>query len=84
MSCEDICKEKCLAFMANNELTKEFNRLFQEYNRIKIAYEETNDALKMKLKAFEFLEKCSPNYEKAITSMKLAVKIIKSCNGLRR
>ncbi|MBN1328811.1 MAG: hypothetical protein JXA54_04995 [Candidatus Heimdallarchaeota archaeon] len=83
MSSKDICEKRYSTFTISNEFTKKFNNLLQEYEKIKRAYQETNDSLKMKFKAFEFLGKSSPDFEKAVKCMRLAVKIIKACNGVR-
>ena len=57
--------------------------LLDEYNRVRDSYEETSDSRKMVAKAFQLLSNPEVEISKIITLMRLAVKIIKSCNGLR-
>ncbi|NHJ48315.1 MAG: hypothetical protein FK733_11065 [Asgard group archaeon] len=61
----------------------EIQRLINEYVDISNSYEETSDSKKMISKAFELLAEGEVELNKIVTLMRLAVKIIKTCNGLR-
>lgn len=71
-TCPLCCKDRKL-----------LNELLEEYNHIKDSYEETSDSKKMVAKAFQLLSDSDVEISKIVTLMRLAVKIIKSCNGLR-
>ncbi len=62
---------------------QKLNELIEEYNHIKGSHEETYDSKKMVAKAYQLLIESDVEISKIITLMRLAVKIIKSCNGIR-
>jgi hypothetical protein len=62
---------------------QELQQLINEYQEICRSYEETSDSKKMIARAYELLADGKTELSKIITLMRLAVKIIKTCNGLR-
>ena len=84
MSLNETYSKLRTTFAVSDEYTKELRVLFLEYESIQRRYEEPKDAMKMKDKAIDLIESCSPDYKKALQYMRLAVKIMRVCNGIKR
>ena len=84
MSINETYSKLRSTFAVCNEHTKELRALFLEYESIQRRYEEPKDAMKMKDKASDLIGSCSPDYKKALQYMRLAVKIMKVCNGIKK
>jgi len=83
MAIEDIDPKYQLTFPANSMDSKTLSRIVGEYNKLLEDFEEPKDAQKMRLKAYEMAEYNSQDISGALKIMRLALKIMKSCNGLK-
>ena len=82
MSTEDvknICQD-CFPQEVNEN--KEIVSLIKEYWHLAKEYNETGDAKKVRLKADEYLYGDDKDLKRALRLMRLAVKILKACNGV--
>ncbi len=82
MSTEDVknnCQD-CFTLPVNKN--KEIVSLIQEYWNLTKEYDETRDAKKVRQKADEYLYGEEKNLKRALSLMRLAVKILKACNGV--
>ena len=63
-------------------VNREIVTLINEYWDLAEEYDETRDAKKVRAKADEYLYGESKDLNRALNLMRLAVKILKACNGL--
>ncbi len=83
MAIEDVDEKYQLTFPANSRDSKILSKIVCEYNKLLEDYEEPKDAQKLRLKAYELAEYDSQDITSALKIMRLALKIMKSCNGLK-
>ncbi|MBK5112071.1 MAG: hypothetical protein KGD59_04155 [Candidatus Heimdallarchaeota archaeon] len=83
MAIEDLDLKYQLTFPANSKEAKTLSKIVSEYNKLLEDFEEPKDAQKLRLKAYELAEYNSQDITTALKTMRLAIKIMKSCNGLR-
>ncbi len=83
MAIEDVDPKYHLTFPANSKESRTLSKIVDEYNKLLEDFEEPKDAQKLRLKAYELAEYNSQDITSALKTMKLALKIMKSCNGLR-
>lgn len=83
MAIEDVDIKYQLTFPANSKVAKTLSKIIGEYNKLLAEFEEPKDAQKLRLKAYELAEYNSQDITSALKAMRLALKIMKSCNGLR-
>lgn len=83
MAIEDVETKYQLTFPANSRDSKTLSKIVSEYNKLLEDFEEPKDAQKLRLKAYELAEYDSQDITTALKTMRLALKIMKSCNGLR-
>lgn len=83
MAIEDIDEKYQLTFPANSRDSKTLSKIVCEYNKLLEEFEEPKDAQKLRLKAYELAEYNSQDISSALKIMRLALKIMKSCNGLK-
>ncbi|MHA1124135.1 MAG: hypothetical protein ACTSO7_00495 [Candidatus Heimdallarchaeota archaeon] len=82
MSLEDV-KNNCQdCFTRPVRENKEIVSLINEYWDLAKEYDETRDAKKVRQKADEYLYGDDRNLKRALSLMRLAVKILKACNGV--
>ena len=81
MSTEDV-KNCQSCFTEPEAINKEIVSLISEYWDLAKEYDETRDAKKVRAKADEYLYGESQDFHKALKMMRLAVKILKACNGI--
>jgi hypothetical protein len=82
MSSEDVkntCRD-CFPQPVNEN--KEIISLIKEYWDLAKNYDETRDAKKVRQKADEYLYGDEKDLKRALRLMRLAVKILKACNGV--
>jgi len=83
MAIEDVEVKYQLTFPANSKEAKNLSKIVGEYNKLLEDFEEPKDAQKLRLKAYELAEYNSQDITSALKTMRLALKIMKSCNGLK-
>ena len=82
MSLEDV-KNKCQdCFPQPVSENKEIGSLMNEYWNLAKEFNETRDAKKVRQKADEYLYGDSKDLGRVLRLMRLAVKILKACNGV--
>lgn len=82
MSSFDVERKKPLDMLIISENNNELFELMTEYLKLRNNYEEPIDAKKMRVKAEEYLHEESIDYDRAYNLLKLAMKIMKACNGI--
>ena len=65
-----------------SKLTNQISNLYVDYDRLASKYEEISDAKKVREKASQLLDSYPVDYDRVITLMNLAIKIMKSCNAV--
>jgi hypothetical protein len=83
MAIDDVDIKYQLTFPANSREAKTLSKIVGEYNKLLEDFEEPKDAQKLRLKAYELAEYNSQDIISALKTMRLALKIMKSCNGLK-
>ncbi|NHJ32085.1 MAG: hypothetical protein FK732_04415 [Asgard group archaeon] len=83
MAIDDVDAKYQLTFPANSKEAKILSKIVCEYNKLLEDFEEPKDAHKLRLKAYELAEYNSQDITSALKTMRLALKIMKACNGLR-
>lgn len=82
MSLNDIKKTCQDCFTRPVAENKEIVSLVKEYWNLAKEHDETRDAKKVRQKADEYLYGDSKDLGRALRLMRLAVKILKACNGI--
>ena len=67
-----------------SEKSTELFELLTEYLTLKNSYDEPKDAQKMREKAEECLQNELMDYDRAYNLLKIALKIMKACNGIKK
>ena len=84
MSSFEVEQKKQLDMLVISEKNYELFELLTEYLKLKNNYQEPKDAMKMREKAEECLKHEFMDCDKAYSLMKIAMKIMKACNGLKK
>ena len=83
MSSSDAERKKPLDMLI---ISKNNNALFElliEYLKLRDNFEEPLDATKLRIKVEECLQEELIDYDRAYNLLKLAMKIMKACNGIK-
>ena len=73
-----------LDMLVISEKNNELFELLTEYLTLKNNYDEPIDARKMREKAEECLRDDFIDYDRAYNLLKIAIKIMKACNGIKK
>ncbi|MHA1156853.1 MAG: hypothetical protein ACTSQK_12165 [Candidatus Heimdallarchaeota archaeon] len=82
MSSFDVERKKPLDMLIISENNNELFELLTEYLKLRYAYDEPLDAKRMRERAEECLREELLDYDRAYKLLKLAMKIMKACNGI--
>lgn len=82
MSSFDVERKKPLDMLNISKNNNELFELLTEYIELRNSFEEPVDAKKLRVKAEECLQEESIDYDRACNLLKLAMKIMKTCNGI--